>query len=211
MGKLVYLIAVLLFVSCAKEEATTYNEMKSDTSMSEFFTDSELVDLAKIVDFFEGEIRLDKSKSKDEVYFEFNKNTIKEYFKETKGFKIPLNYELQEELYSKIDTIFFKEIWVHNTFYEGYNRETGIVEKAYNLNLFGKYMLFLKSLNNEDVLFRDFYKIFNLSNDISFGVKASAFVRFKVEEFKGIKRRLFFAIYYLTVNDKMHNYISRKP
>ncbi|MGJ8743697.1 hypothetical protein [Polaribacter sp.] len=65
MKKLVYLIAVLLFVSCTQEEATTYKEMKSDESMLEFFTDSELQDLAKIVDFFESEICLDKSKPKD--------------------------------------------------------------------------------------------------------------------------------------------------
>ncbi|WP_343328936.1 hypothetical protein [Polaribacter staleyi] len=210
MKKLVYLIAVLLFVGCAKEEATTYKEMKSDESLSEFFTDSELQDLAKIVDFFESEICLDKSKSKDEAYFEFNKNIIEECLKEIKGFKIPLNYKLQEEVYSKIDTAFFKEIWVHKTFYEGLDSKTAIVDKAYDLNLFGKYILFLKSLNNEDVLFRDFYKMFSLTNEISFGVQSSVFYHFKMKEFKGIKRRMFFAVYYLTVNDKMHNYINRK-
>ena len=71
-------------------------------------------------------------------------------------------------------------------------------------------MLFLKSLKNEDVLFRDFYKMFSLSNEISFGVQSAAFYQFEMKEFKGIKRRLFFAIYYLTINDKMHNYNSRK-
>ncbi|SDS29777.1 hypothetical protein SAMN05216503_2607 [Polaribacter sp. KT25b] len=210
MKKLVYLIAVLFFVSCAVEKSSTYKEMKSDVSMSEFFTDSELQDLAKIVDFFDSEIHLDKSKPKDEAYFEFNKNIIEECINEIKGFKIPLNYKLQEEVYSKIDTAFFKEIWVHKTFYKGSGMEKPILEKAYDLNLFGKYMLFLKSLKNEDVLFRDFYKRFSLSNEISFGVQSAAFYQFEMKEFKGIKRRMFFAVYYLTVNDKMHNYINRK-
>ncbi|MGJ8743696.1 hypothetical protein [Polaribacter sp.] len=114
-------------------------------------------------------------------------------------------------MYSEIDTAFFKEIWVHNTFYRRLKSKTEIVDKAYDLNLFGKYILFLKSLNNEDVLFKDFYKMFSLSNEISFGVQASAFYHFEKKEFKGIKRRLFFAIYYVTVNDKMHNYINNKP
>ncbi|WP_158840989.1 hypothetical protein [Polaribacter sp. L3A8] len=210
MKKLVYLIAVLLFVSCAKEETTTYKEMKSDESMSEFFTDSDLQDLAKIVNFFESEIRLDKSKPKDDAYFEFNKNSIEGFFKDTKGYKIPVNYKLQEEMYLQIDTSFFKEIWVHKTFYETLDSKTAIVNKAYDLNLFGKYILFLKSLNNEDVLFRDFYEMFNVFNAISFSIQASAFSKFEFKEFKGIKRRLFFAIYYLTINDKQHNYINKK-
>ncbi|WP_405608438.1 hypothetical protein [Polaribacter sp. Asnod1-A03] len=209
MKKLVFLLVILFFINSFGQESSTFKEMKADEKMSDYFSDNELKDLAKIVDFFDSEIRLDKNKPKDEAYFEFNKNIIEECINEIKGFKLPLNYKLQEEVYSKIDTAFFKEIWVHRTFYKGLGMEKPILGKAYDLNLFGKYMLFLKSLKNEDVLFSNFYKIFNISNDISFATQASAFNQFEVKEFKGIKRRFFFAIYYLTINDKIHNNISR--
>ena len=110
MKKLIFLISILFFISCSKQELSTYDEMKADELMSDYFSDNELKDLAKIVDFFDSEIRLDKSKPKDEAYFEFNKNIIEECINEIKGFNLPLNYKLQEEVYSKIDTSFFREI-----------------------------------------------------------------------------------------------------
>jgi hypothetical protein len=57
-------------------------------------------------------------------------------------------------------------------------------------------MLFLKSLKKEDVVFRDFYKVFNATNEISLATHAAVFNQFEKKEFKGIKRRMFFAIYY---------------
>lgn len=209
MKKLVCFIFLLIFISCSSKE-TTYEEMKADELLSESFTENELKNLAKIVDFFESEICLDKKITKEFCYFNFNKKIIKEFEKEIVGYKFPINYQLQKKLYSSIDSIFFKEIWVHKTYLEGADLNNKIIDKAYNLNLYGKYILFLKRLKNDDKLFNDFYKVFYLSNEISFGVQASAFLKFKIKEFKGIKRRLFFAIYYLTVNDKMHNYINRK-
>jgi len=211
MKKLVYFISILFFISCSKQEVSTYEEMKADKFMSEFFMDNELEELSEIVDFFESEICLDKSKTKVECYFEFNKNTIDGFWENSKGYKIPLDYKLQKKLYSKIDSLFFKEIWIHKTYFKELEMKAKITYRAYDLNLFGKYMLFLKSLKNEDVLFRDFYRMVSLSNEISFGVQSIEFNQLEVKEFKGIKRRLFFAIYYLTVNDKRHNYKSRKP
>ena len=211
MKKLGFLLTILLLLACSENKPKTLKEMESDKLLSESFTENELEDLSKIVEFFESQICLDEGKSKDECYFEFNKSTIEDFSQKGIDYKVPINYKLQEELYSEIDTIFFKEIWVHPKFFIGKDFKTEIIEEAYNLNLFGKYILFLKSLKNEDVLFRDFYKIFNSVNEISFGVQAYAFNQFELKEFKGIKRRLFFAIYYLTVNDKMHNYKSRKP
>jgi len=184
--------------------------MKADKSMSEFFTDEELEDLSKIVDFFESEICLEKNESKDACYFDFNKKTITSAVYGDKALRLQIDYKSQQKLYSEIDSLFFKEIWIHNTYLKGGDINNKIKDKVYNLNLFGKYLLFLKSLKNEDVVFRDFYQIFNISNDISFGVNASAFYKFKIEEFKGIKRRLFFAIYYLTINDKINNPKNRK-
>ena len=209
MKKLI-LLGFLIIISCNSKESTTYEEMKSDKLMSEHFLDSELKDLAKIVDFFESEIHHDNVKTKEEVYHSFNKNTIEEFVKEIKGFQIPLSFIEQKKMYRKIDSSFFKEIWVHPSFYLGKDYKNKITQKHYDLNQFGKYAMFLKSLENEDKLFKYFYKMLSVSNETSIAILSSAFSRLKMKEFKGVKRRLFFAIYYLTVNDKLNNYTSRK-
>ena len=211
MKKVVFLLAILFYTNCSSQESSTHKEMKADKSMSEFFTDKELEDLSMIVNFFESEICLDKSRPKVDCYYEYNKNTITSAVYGNKELELPIDYKLQQKLYSKIDSLFFKEIWIHKTYFDGFDLDTEVTEKSYDLNLFGKYILFLKSLKKEDVLFRDFYDLFYMSNEISFGVQSTVFYQFEKKEFKGIKRRLFFAIYYLTVNDKKHNYKSRKP
>ncbi|AUC86271.1 hypothetical protein CW731_13720 [Polaribacter sp. ALD11] len=205
MKKLVFLFAISFFTNSLIEKSS-FDEMKADDSMSKFFTVNELKELSKIVDFFEDEICFEKNKSKEVCYFDFNKKIIASALYGNKALELQIDYKLQQKLCSEIDRLFFKEIWNHNI----YLREgVKYADKAYNLNQFGKYMLFLESLKEEDVLFRDFYKMFSLSNEISFGVNASAFNKLEIKEFKGIKRRLFFAIYYLTLNDKINNHTRR--
>ncbi|GAB7258203.1 hypothetical protein [Polaribacter sp. OB-PA-B3] len=208
MKKLIYLLAIS-FISNSFIKNSTLDEMKADASMSKFFTNNELKDLAKIVDFFESQLCLEKNITKEACYFDFNKKTITNAINGNKTLDLKIDYKLQQELYSKIDSLFLKEIWVHPTYFKDIDLKHKITEENYDLNQIGKYMLFLESLKEEDVLFRDFHKIFKMSNEISFSVNAAAFYKLKAEEFKGIKRRLFFAIYYLTVNDKINNITIR--
>ena len=81
MQKLIYFLSILLFINCDKKENLTYKEMKADKLLSESFTDNELKDLARIVDFFESQICLDKNVSKEECYFNFNQERINTAFK----------------------------------------------------------------------------------------------------------------------------------
>lgn len=208
MKKLIYLFAISV-ISNSFIKNSTLDEMKADVSMSKFFINNELKDLAKIIDFFESQLCLKKNITKETCYFDFNKKTITNAINGNKILDLKIDYKLQQELYSEIDSLFLKEIWVHPTYFKDMDLKHKVTKDEYDLNQFGKYMLFLESLKEEDVLFRDFHKIFKMSNEISFGVNAAAFYKFKTEEFKGIKRRLFFAIYYLTVNDKINNITRR--
>ncbi|MCG1035954.1 hypothetical protein [Polaribacter sargassicola] len=211
MKKLVFLLVILFFINSFGQEPSTFKEMKADKSMSEFFTDNELEDLSTIVDFFESQLCLEKNITKEACYFNFNKETITNAINgnNTNTLDLKIDYKLQLELYSEIDSLFLKEIWRHPTYFKDKYLKNKVVKENYDLDQFGKYMQFLESLKEEDVLFRDFYDLFYISNEISFSVNAVAFYKFKKEEFKGIKRRLFFAIYYLTVNDKINNITRR--
>ncbi|MEE9407104.1 MAG: hypothetical protein V3V28_03405 [Polaribacter sp.] len=77
MKKLIFLISILIFSSCSKQESSTYKEMKSDKLLSESFTDNELENLAKIVDFFEAQICDEEKHNIEQCYNEFvKKNDI---------------------------------------------------------------------------------------------------------------------------------------
>ncbi|MCL7764298.1 hypothetical protein MPF19_12800 [Polaribacter sp. Z014] len=205
MKKLVFLLSILLFISCSEKESPTYKEMKSDEMLSNFFTDNELKDLVKIVDFFESEICLDNSLTKPENYQAFTKKSVKNFLDDSRS-KLKINYTNQQKLYKNIDTSFFKEIWVivpkENRVSKGFKF---IKEEHYNINVLGKYFQFLKENSSKDEYFKETYKSAYISNSINFAVAASSLYKITPKEYASITRRLFFAIYYLTINEnKQH-------
>ena len=207
MQKLIYFLSILLFINCDKKENLTYKEMKADKLLSESFTDNELKDLARIVDFFESQICLDKNVSKEECYFNFNQERINTAFKdyETKKneFIVPINYKLQEKLYKKIDSTFFKEIWINPV--TKYSMEEKFKKRDwYVLNLFGKYSKFMKKTGevNNDLFFKNIYENFNLSNQLSPTLTIIETQKLSIKDYKDIKKKLYFSIYYLNLKEK---------
>ena len=211
MQKLIYFLSILLFINCDKKENLTYSEMKEDKLLSESFNDNELQNLARIVDFFESQICLDKNVSKEECYFYFNQERISIAFKdyETKKneFIVPINYKLQEKLYKKIDSTFFKEIWINPV--TG-NDITGKPKKRdwYVLNLFGEYPKFMKKTGevNNDFFFKNIYENFNLSNQLSPTLTIIETQKLSIKDYKDIKKKLYFSIYYLNLKEKEVKY-----
>ena len=212
MQKLIYFLSILLFINCDKKENLTYKEMKADKLLSESFTDNELKDLARIVDFFESQICSDKNLPKEECYLNFNQEKINIAFKnyETKNnefITIPINYKLQEKLYKKIDSNFFKEIWIHPVTGDDI---TGKSKKRdwYVINLFGEYSKFMKKTGdvNNDIFFKNIYENFNLSNELSSSLNIIETQKLSINDYKDIKKKLYFSIYYLNLKEKEVKY-----
>lgn len=211
MQKLIYFLSILLFINCDKKENLTYKEMKADKLLSESFNDNELQNLSRIVDFFESQICLDKNVSKEECYFNFNQERISIAFKdyETKKneFIVPINYKLQEKLYKKIDSTFFKEIWINPV--TKYSMEEKLKKRDwYVLNLFGKYSKFMKKTGevNNDIFFINIYENFNLSNELSAVLTIIETQKLSIKDYKDIKKKLYFSIYYLNLKEKEVKY-----
>ena len=207
MKKVFFFLSILLFINCDKKEDSTYKEMKADKLLSESFTDNELEDLAKIVDFFESQICSNKSISIEECYFNFNQDRIniafKEYESKKNEFRVPINYKLQTKLYKKIDSTFFKEIWINPVF--GYDI-TGKPKKRdwYVLNLFGEYSKFMKKTGEitNDIFFINIYENFNLSNGLSPVITIIETQKLSINDYKDIKKKLYFSIYYLNLKEQ---------
>ncbi|WP_339883089.1 hypothetical protein [Polaribacter vadi] len=186
--------------------------MKEDKLLSESFNDNELQNLARIVDFFESQICLDKNVSKEECYFNFNQDRFSIAFKDYETKKnefitIPINYKLQTKLYKKIDSTFFKEIWINPVIL---NNITGKPEKRdwYVLNLFGEYSKFMKKTGEvtNDKFFKNIYENFNLSNHLSPAITIIESHKISINDYKDIKKKLYFSIYFLNLKEQEVKY-----
>lgn len=194
--KVIVLFLALLLLACSENESNTLREMKSDKLFSESFSENELENLAKIVDFFESQICLDKSKSKEQCYFVFNQKIGKEFFKEELEFSQLFDYEKQQKLYKNIDTVFFKEIWVKRM--SAFGNEDFKLSKHYDLKINGKYAEFLKKFCGENLFYEGYYKRLNITGEVHYRHFIDGFKNLKLEDLKDVKVRLLSAVHYLT-------------
>ena len=206
MKNFVFLIAVLLFIGCSEqEEFTTYDEMKSDKFMSDFFADNELQDLAKIVDFFESEMVEKYSESKkynlQETYKKFNIADSIEYRKNF-SYLIFLNFKKQKELYKKLDSNLVYKIWVHP---RSINTKKLIKEELF-IRCYGEYLNFLKKVGENDLKYRMFKRYAQgIENQCGISIRNTIdlTINYRFFNTEDIKTRLLFAVHYLSTNEEL--------
>lgn len=188
-------------LSCINREISTYDEMKSDDLLVESFTNNELKDLSKIVDFFESEICSYTKKSVvEECYIPFLK--LDSVAVERGELLQVLNYDKQKDLYKSIDSAFFKDLW-YTSEMTRVRDDYEFKDKCYSLNVFRKkYPNFLekfakqreslKRYNEQASMIGDFY------NPISPIILTINYGNF---DFKDVKIRLVYALHYLNINE----------
>tara|TARA_R110002051_G_scaffold199665_1_gene266486 strand:+ start:203 stop:844 length:642 start_codon:yes stop_codon:yes gene_type:complete len=202
MQKLIYFLSILLFINCYKKENLTYKEMKADKLLSESFTDYELNNLAKIVDFFEDQIYKETKESDIEKrYNEFLKNDSIRLL--DKHLLFIFDYKKQEKLYLNLDSIFFK------SFLDvGFGYGANINEKEYefyNLKSYDKYGKFLEKLSQKNSYFKDYYFSTVIVNDfLSTNASYNLITNYKNYNFKDIKIRLLYSLHYIIQNEFLY-------
>ena len=214
MKKLLFLFSILLFISCSKEGFTTYKEMKSDKLLSKSFTDNELENLAKIIDFFEEQI-CEKGSNKERCYRNFLKKDSIKLVNENEMYWF--DYKKQEKLYSDLDSTFLQSFWD-----KGYgdsiitiNPEKRIKYdyfhlKVYNDVGFTKYAKFIQKFGLENQFIKEYYKSIEMSNEfftpitpISLTINHNNFNK------KDIKIRIIYSFHYLNINE-YYSYIQKQ-
>ncbi|MFY9242890.1 MAG: hypothetical protein WAO74_07680 [Polaribacter sp.] len=174
-------------------------ELKADSVVSEFFNDKEIVELGKIILFFESQM-LEETK---EV------NTEKRYKSFLRSDSIRLldkhrvytfDYKKQEKLYSNLDTIFFDSFWDI-----GFIQDTYKKDKQYdffNIKSYDKYGQFLEKLSKQNVFFEDYHFSTVIVNDfLSPNASSNLIVHYKNYNFKDIKVRLIYSLHYIYQNE----------
>jgi hypothetical protein len=192
---------VLLQLSCNSRELTTFNEMKSDEILSESFTNKELKELAKVVDFFESQIcNYIQSETQTNCYVSFLKQDSIAHVNE--NIVQVLDYERQKELYRSIDSLVFKELWEEgeSTLYRG-DKEFKV--KHYYLRFFhSKYLGFVEKFAKENKYIKEYIESASIQIDFaSIMAPFQLIISYNNFNFNDIKTRLVYAMYYVEFNE----------
>ena len=209
MKKLVFLFTILLLLACSENESKTLKEMKSDKLLSESFTENELVNLAKIVDFFEEQIC-------DEVKENNIQKCYKKFLKQDSirlvdgGKLFMMDYFKQKKLFSNLDSVFLKSFYDKGKMDKliGINPEKRINYEYLNLKVYGqkglsKYVSFLKKLSKENKLLEKYVESAEISNDFPpINGQSILIYHYNKHRINDIKIRLLYSFHHLNVNER---------
>lgn len=172
--------------------------MKSDQLLSELFTQNELKNLAKIVDFFEEQIYEKTNESHLEKRYDLflKKDSIKLY--NTRN-SYSFDYNKQKKLYFSLDTTFF------NNFFDisqGFYDRNKISYKFFSPKSYDKYGVFLKKCSERNLILKDYYIDTVIINDfLSINAAADLSFNYKRFNFKDVKMRMIYSIHFLSLNE----------
>jgi len=197
--KISYLILLmfnLTLISCSSKR----DKLGDNSSIQSIFNEKEIIDLEKILVFFENQISEIENRPIEDLQKCYESFFIRLEKAEETGFvetKIPFGKQLN--FYNEIDTTTFNQIWC---FHRSWNYGSSDTLKSISINLKGKYVVFLESLGKEHGLIKKYDEMLRGSGDISGGMVASLLMFHKKYDTNDIRIRLLIAIHYLTLNDQ---------
>lgn len=184
------IVMILFNFSCKSQYSTT--ELKNN------FTDEQIADLNKIVEFFKNQMCLNMDAAFSTCY----ERIPHEYLEATgRGFWTNINFEKQQELYREISKSTFDEIW---SFCKAIYPETGKELKSICAVPEGQYQKYLTAIGKTNPRIAEYAKYIRNSGDFN-----SSYIRYwnvlnerKNYNLNDPNIQLIFAIHYLSINDQ---------
>ena len=198
--------AVVMLVLLMGCKSNTAKEMQSIRTVTDIFDKAEIKDLATIVDFFNAQICDEPKNAKADIT-----KCYQSFFKrmeecEIKGdITVPVSFEAQQGLYSRISARSFNEIWAYNQHWarilvDSVLHDTYVTEIHLKCN--GKYLQFLEKLGNENEVISDYLDaLLSVGGMISPAHVAWVLKLYDQFDVKDLRFQIFIAIHYLTLND----------
>lgn len=214
MKKIVLLFSIIFFISCFKTEISTYEKMKLDKLLSESFTDNEIRNLAKIVDFFEEQISEEvKGNNTETNYNKFLKADSIRYLDKNEMYWF--DYKKQVKLYSILDSTFFNSFWNIGTGIVNPKHQNALKYQYFHLKVFenndlSKYAKFISKLSKKNKFVKEYYERVEVINDF-FNPVSPINLTLNHNNFnkKDVKIRLIYSFHYLNINEE-NNYIQQQ-
>lgn len=176
-----YLLCILAVFSCKNIECTSPN-------LDKVFNSTAIVELGILEQVF-SEFLSKRYNCNDHSCYEFLLNDLQD--KETSGGSpsvyIPIDYINQ--IKQKVDADLIRNIWL--------NGLNGVFPNQ--LNVDGKYILYLKHLSESESIVNDYYLAYKSQKDYSPSLIAASIHTFKDLDFSNCEHRLFVAIHFISV------------
>lgn len=191
-----YSFLIILFAGCAVNNSN----LKSNVSFENNFTVHEINELEILFDFFNNKICPENENLiLSKCYNQFFENI--EIMKDSGEFSIPVDFNSQQFVYSKISDFTFNEIWTFGKYWE--TRDTlKTTYKTIYLNTNGKYFNFIKEVGQTDNFIKDYYEKVEASGDISPSLIAGILINYENLNIQDIRVQFIIAIHYMTLNDR---------
>ena len=197
MIKILAISTLLLIIgSCTSNNKLT---LDNDPIVIQHFTNSEIADLIKILDFFENEI-CDSLTTTNiiDCYETLWSDSQQVGSLDELGFQI--SYISQKRLFSELSPDLFAEIWYYRDDHVPKNQDTVL---SIHYKWPGKYFDFLNSVAKSDSTITEYVKAMTLVGDISPSILFHTMIYSKKYDYSIERIRLIIAITCLTFNEQI--------
>ena len=175
-------------------------KLASDSTITKIFSTTEIENLSKILDFFEGQIcSIEKVEIANTLgcYSSFFERMQKGA--EDGEIPIDISFDQQKILYQNIDRSTFDEIWGFNKMWRHISSDP---LKSMGFNYDGKYVDFLGEYGKLNPIIYEYYDTYQQAGDISPSMVAGLVKNHQAYDISQVNIRLIIAIHYLTINDQ---------
>lgn len=196
-----FLIFTIFLLNCG----TKAQDLQSNSTIRELFNATEIVDLNKIMTFFEEEICSDLTDITDvnECYTNFF-STLRTAVEEGE-FPIDIDYEKQHNMYNELNGSTFVNIWTINRSLRYKSKDTlQTIGYLYD----GKFAKLLERTGRDYSTIKDYFETFKVTGEITPSIAANFIINSSKLNLNDPRIKLIVAIHYLTLNDQ---YLRNKP
>jgi len=175
-------------------------DLSSDRTINAVFNKNEIIDLQKILNFFDKQICTivqGENKNINKCYISYLEQLYND--RESGNIKISIPFDEQKNIYKKLSDSTFFQIWSFNKYWYHNNLDT---LRGIELNRHGKYAKYLKLVGLDYVQFNEYYEELQECGDMCPTMTTEVLVNYKDYKISDVRVKLFLAIHYLTLNDK---------
>ena len=196
MRTFVNIFFLLAIIGCSGSDS---NNLKNAETLNSIFSDAEIDDLQIILDFFTEKICQSEKCNISNPFdcFEKYQERLNKTSPSSGWIDIPIEYSDQLQLYEKINSGVFTEIWIAD---ESENKS------PLGLNPRGKYAEFLELFGQENEAIKVYHENLLYGGGL-IAVHTSDLLLFPEKyDNSDIRIRLIISIHYLTLNEESHRY-----
>jgi hypothetical protein len=192
-------LCITFFIASCKDN--TEKKLNAYPTVTDYFTKEEIKDLAKLLDFFNGQICISSGIDKKNI-IECYDNFIRSVYEMVPDgyFDFKISFEEQQEIYKQISDSLFLQIWGVVTIVGKNSPDT---LKSIDLKRDGKYMKFLNELGKEYEMINNYCEDFRWAGGTSVSM-AEEIINIKEKyhyDLNDTRLQLVVAIHYLRWND----------